>query len=279
MSDPASEAMAAVPDAGPDAVPDRARRWDQLLDLLAERGRLSVAEAADRLRVSEATVRRDFSALAKQRLVTRTHGGVVAASVAYDLPARYRSRGDSTERIAAAAAQRVHLGMVVGFNGGRTTSAVARRVAARDDLASSAGRPGITVVTNALNIATEMVLRPHIRTVTLGGVVRPYSYELTGDLARLVLDQLWLDVLVLGVEGLDPVAGATCHDDSEAGVDAAMVARARRVVVVAAAAKLGARSFARICGTEDVDVLVTDATADPVVVTDLRSAGIEVVQV
>jgi DeoR family transcriptional regulator, aga operon transcriptional repressor len=272
VSDPA-------PDGTSDLTPDRARRWDLLLDLLAERGRLSVAEVAARLRVSEATVRRDFTALAEQRLVTRTHGGVVAASVAYDLPARYRSRADATERIAAAAAQQVDLGMVVGFNGGRTTTAVARRVAARDDLASSAGRPGITVVTNALNIATEMVLRPHIRTVTLGGVVRPYSYELTGDLARLVLDQLWLDVLVLGVEGLDPVAGATCHDDSEAGVDAAMVARTRRVVVVAAADKVGTRSFARICGPEAIDVLVTDAAADPALVADLRAVGIDVVQV
>ena len=276
MSDPAS---AFGSDPPPEAAPDRARRWDLLLDLLAEHGRLSVTEAALRLGVSGATVRRDFTALADQRLVTRTHGGVVAASVAYDLPARYRSRADATERIATAAAQRLELGMVVGFNGGRTTTAVARRVAARDDLASSAGRPGITVVTNALNIATEMVLRPHIRTVTLGGVVRPYSYELTGDLARLVLDQLWLDVLVLGVEGLDPLAGATCHDDSEAGVDAAMVARARQVVVVAASAKLGARSFARICGPDEVNVVVTDAGADRAVVADLRSAGIEVVQV
>ena len=263
-----------------DEAPDRSRRWDVLLDLLAERGRLSVGEAASRLRVSEATVRRDSTALADQRLVTRTHGGVVAASVAYDLPARYRARGtgDPTERIAAAAAALVEAGTVVGFNGGRTTTATARRLALRDDLQVAAGRPGLTVVTNALNIATEMVLRPYIRTVTLGGVVRPYSYELTGDLARLVLDQLWLDVLVLGVEGLDPVAGATCHDDSEAGVDAAMVARARRVVVVAGADKLGARSFARICGAEEIDVLVTDSGADRSVVADLRSAGVEVVQ-
>jgi DeoR family transcriptional regulator of aga operon len=94
-----------------------------------------------------------------------------------------------------------------------------------------------------------------------------------------VLDQLWLDVLVLGVAGHDPVAGATCHDDSEAGVDAAMVARARRVVVVAAADKLGARSFARICGADDVDVLVTDRGGDAGLVGDLRGAGVEVVQV
>ena len=72
--------------------PDRSQRWRRLLDVLADRGRLSVTEGAALLGVSEATVRRDFTSLASQQLVTRTHGGVVATSVAYDLPAQVPSR-------------------------------------------------------------------------------------------------------------------------------------------------------------------------------------------
>ena len=121
------------------------------------------------------------------------------------------------------------VGTVVGFNGGTTTSATARRLAARADLAASSVRPSMTVVTNALNIATEMVLRPYVRTVTLGGVARPQSYELTGPLASLVLEQLWLDVLVLGVDGFDAAGGASCFHEGEAGVNAQMVARSDRV--------------------------------------------------
>jgi DeoR family transcriptional regulator of aga operon len=67
---------------------DRGARWSALLALLAEHGRLSVTQVVEALGVSEATVRRDFSELAAQQLVTRTHGGVVASAVAYDLPAR-----------------------------------------------------------------------------------------------------------------------------------------------------------------------------------------------
>ena len=109
--------------------------------MLGDSGRLSVTEARALLGVSEATVRRDFAALAAQQLVTRTHGGVVAAAVAYDLPARYRGRSDPDrgqaerkERIAAAAAALLEPGTVVGFNGGTTTTATARRLAARPDL-------------------------------------------------------------------------------------------------------------------------------------------------
>lgn len=262
------------------SVPDLGRgdRWNELLGLLGDRGKLSVAEAAAALAVSEATIRRDFTALAEAQLATRTHGGVVATGVAYDLPARRRGPAqDRVERIALAAAAMLEAGTVVGFNGGATTTATARRLAVRPDLTPrDGGSPAITVVTNALNIATEMVLRPHVRTVTLGGIARPQSYELVGPLAGLVLDELWLDVLVLGVNGFDVVGGATCHHEGEAGIDAHMVRRARRVIVVAGSEKLGLRTFARICAADAVDTLVTDTDAPDAAVAELAAAGVDV---
>lgn len=259
---------------------DRSARWRTLLDLLAGRTRLTVTEAAEELGVSEATVRRDFTALAEQQLVTRTHGGVVAASVAYDLPARYR-QGPGTgplERIAAAAADLVRPGQVVGFNGGKTTTATARRLAARTDLPAAKERPALTVVTNALNIASEMVLRPHIRTVTLGGVARPQSYELTGPLATLVLRELWLDVLFLGVDGISATGGTSCLHEGEAGVNAMMVEHANEVVVIAAAEKLGRRTFARICDLSAVSTLITDSSAPDDAVSALEETDTRVIR-
>jgi DeoR family transcriptional regulator of aga operon len=268
-------------DGEPDASVSRANKSSRLralLDLLASQGRLSVTAAADTLGVSEATVRRDFNSLAKQQLVTRTHGGVVASSVAYDLPVRYRGRGeDAKDRIAAAAAQLVKPSEVVGFNGGTTTSSTARRLAARGDLADAASHPGLTVVTNALNIAAEMVLRPHIRTVSLGGIARPQSYELVGPLATMVLRDLWVDQLFLGVDGFTADAGASCFHEGEAAVNALMVERASEVTVVATADKLGRRTFARICDTSKVSTLVTDSSADEAYVSELESLGIRVV--
>ncbi|WP_353509322.1 DeoR/GlpR family DNA-binding transcription regulator [Intrasporangium sp.] len=257
---------------------DRGSRWSTLLGLLAERGRLSVAEASESLGASEATIRRDFGDLAAQQLATRTHGGIVATAVAYDLPARYKAAGSDSakERIATYAADLPKEGSVVGFNGGTTTSAVARRLAARPDLAMSPTRPAITVVTNALNIATEMVLRPFVRCVSLGGVARPESYELTGPLASMVLGELWLDTAVIGVDAVSAQAGATCQHEGEASINSLMVERAERVMVVATGDKLGARAFALICPASRIDVVITDESADPAAVTDLRAAGVTV---
>lgn len=257
---------------------DRGARWSALLGLLAEHGRLTVSQVVETLGVSEATVRRDFGDLAAQQLVTRTHGGVVASAVAYDLPARYKQAGSDSakDRVAAFAADLVAEGSVVGFNGGTTTSATARRLAARADLAASSRRPSITVVTNALNIATEMVLRPFLRCVSLGGVARPESYELSGPLASMVLGELWLDTVVLGVDGVSAAGGATCEHEGEAGINSLMVQRADQVVVVATGDKVGRRAFARICSSERIHTLVTDASAPAAALEDIRAAGVTV---
>ena len=263
----------------PSSTKDRGQRWSALLGLLAEHGRLSVPQVCAELGVSESTVRRDFGELAAQQLVTRTHGGVVATSVAYELPARYKSAlsDDAKQRIARAAALMVDLGTVVGFNGGTTTSATARQLAARGDLARSSDRPAITVVSNALNIATEMVLRPFIRCVSLGGVARPESYEQSGPLAAMVLEQLWLDTLILGVDALAASDGASCSHDGEAGINSLMVRRADRVIVVTTGDKLGKRSFARICESSAIQVLVTDHTAPEPELEALRALGVQTV--
>jgi DeoR family transcriptional regulator, aga operon transcriptional repressor len=256
----------------------RYRRWNDLLELLATAGQLQVEEAAAALNVSAATVRRDFDELAAQQMLTRIRGGAVAQGVNYDLPLRYKSERHPSEkqRIGELAASMVMAGQVVGLNGGTTTTEVARALATRSDLSSGAA-PAITVVTNALNIATELAVRQHIKIVTTGGVARPQSYELTGPLATLVLEQVTLDVAILGVDGIDAVAGATAHHEGEASINQLMARQARKVVIVADSSKVGGRAFARICGLADIDVLVTDtgiASVDKVV---LQEAGIEVV--
>lgn len=254
----------------------RSDRWRRLLDLLADHGSVSVTAAAERLGVSAATIRRDFTRLEQQQLATRTHGGVVAASVAYDLPARYRrQRPDHPkERVAAAAAQLVRPGMVVGFNGGTTTTAAARQLAARPDLADEPDT--VTVVTNTLNIATELVLRPHLRTICIGGVARRESYELHGPFADRLLADIHLDLLMLGVDALTPEDGAMCRHLGEAGINAEMVAHAQQVVVVATAAKLETAALARICSAQDIGVLITDGDADAERVQALTEAGVDV---
>jgi DeoR family transcriptional regulator of aga operon len=258
---------------------DRYARWNTLLELLAESGRVSVEDAAAKLDVSQATIRRDFDQLAQQQMITRTRGGAVANGVSYDLPLRYKTAKHSAEkqRIGAAAAALVSPGMVVGLNGGTTTTEVARALAVRPDLARSADSAQLTVVTNALNIANELLVRSRMKIVVTGGVVRPQSFELVGPLGGGILREVTLDIVLLGVDALDVQLGAAAHHEGEAAMNNLMVARARRVVIIADGSKLGGHAFARICPLDRIDTLVTDSGAAPAMLDAFRETGLRVI--
>ncbi|MER5552844.1 DeoR/GlpR family DNA-binding transcription regulator [Streptomyces sp. NPDC002793] len=254
-------------------------RWTRLLEILSDRGHLDVLDAAEQLGCSAATVRRDLDELARQNLLTRTRGGAVVSTVAYDLPLRYKAarRADEKQRIAKAAAELVPTGSTVGLNGGTTTSEVARELALRPE--PSGGGVALTVVTNAINIANELAVRPQVKIVVTGGVARPNSYELVGPLVDSVLRTLALDYTILGVDAVHPRFGAATHDESEAGANRALAECAGTVIVVADSSKLGRRAFAQVCETAAVSVLVTDRGAPEDVVEEFTGLGIDVLRV
>jgi DeoR family transcriptional regulator of aga operon len=257
---------------------DRHERLSALLDMVGQRDKIDVERTAEELEVSPATIRRDLDHLAGRQLLTRTRGGAVASNVSYDLPLRHKAARNAPEkqRISAAAARLVERGMVIGLNGGTTSTEVGRAVATRPDFNDRGDSPTLTVVTNALNIANELAVRPHIKIVVTGGVARQQSFELTGPFADCVLRELSLDVVVLGVDAIDPEGGAFTHHEGEASVNRLLASRASRVVAVADSSKLGGRAFARICPIDGVHQLITDSGASAQTVHRFVEAGVEV---
>jgi DeoR family transcriptional regulator, aga operon transcriptional repressor len=250
----------------------QAERVGAILEHLSANGSVSVADLASELAVSPATIRRDLELLDDQRLLTRTHGGAVAQGVLYELPLRYKTARHQEEkrRIAAEAAGRVADGEAVGLSGGTTTTEVARVLVERQRL---------TVVTNALNIASELAIRPNLKLVVTGGWARAESYELVGPLAEGSLAGLNLDTVFLGVDGVSFEAGLMTHHEVEAHTNLALIERARRTVVVADSSKIGRTAFARICAIERVHELITDTGADQRELAAIREAGVEVTTV
>lgn len=265
------------------------QRWGALMELLAGRGQVDVEDAATALDVSAATIRRDLDELAAQQMLVRTRGGAVAHSVSYELPLRYKTSRNAPQkqRIAQAAADLVAAGDVVGLNGGTTTTETARVLALRhaggaprDPVRPAAGgAPELTVVTNALNIAAELAVRPQIKIVVTGGVARPQSYELVGPLTVGVLNQVVLDIVVLGVDGLDPDRGLMAHQEDEAAISRLLAERAHRVVVATDSSKIGRRAFARICALDQVHFLVTDTAITAGDRARIADAGVKVIAV
>ena len=247
----------------------RSDRMVAVLDLLSERGDLSLQELSDQLRVSAATVRRDLTDLEAQRLLVRTHGGARLLDTRSELPIGLKdSRNRSAKHaIAVRAAALIPSGRyAVALSGGTTTAEVSKALADRNDL---------TIVTNSLTTALEIASRPNLKVIMTGGVLRSHSFELIGALAENTFNAINVGTAILGTDGIT-ADGATTHDETEARTNRAMVTHAQRTMVVADGTKIGRLTLARVASLSEIDDLVTDESADPGELALIEAAGVRV---
>lgn len=254
---------------GQPTTPRRTQRLTRILDALAGKEGLRVGELAESLGVSAATMRRDLALLESQALIRRSHGGA-SQNLAYELPVRFRDghQRQSKRRIALACAAAIpRTPQAIALGGGTTTTEVARLLAERKDL---------TIITNAINIAMELVMRPRLRVIVTGGVMRPASYELVGAWTDHFIASTPISMAVMGVDGISMEGGLTTHDAVEAQTNQRMIEKAERVVVVADRTKVGAVTLAKLADISAVDLLITEAAAPEDEVARLRAAGLKV---
>jgi DeoR family transcriptional regulator, aga operon transcriptional repressor len=247
----------------------RRHRLNQIATTIVVRGQTDVSSLATEFGVSAATIRRDLQTLQNQRLVARTHGGATVHAAFNDLPLSYKTAQDLAEkqRIARLATRFLDGARVIGTTGGTTVTQFAR-------LLRDAG--GLTVITNALNVAVELAASPRLRVFVAGGEVRGSSQESIGRGAEAFLAEYNIDVAFLGVDGVDAAAGCTNYDPAGARVNAVLCQRARMRVVLADATKIGRVTLAPVCPMSEVNVLITDGRAVPAELELIRRQGCQV---
>lgn len=246
-----------------------------MLDLIRAQEFVSVAELGDRFGVSQVTARTDLHALAQRGLVRRIRGGAISRMApGHEQAFEETQLRDHAEKVAVgrAAAELVSDGETVILDVGTTTTEAARALAARPELHD------VTVLTSGLNIALELEPTiPRLAVVVLGGTLRPLQHSLVDPLGALALDHVNAHTVLLGCNGVDPAAGVTNVNLPEADVKRRLIAAARKRVVLADGSKLGTVHMARVCDLDEVDVVVTGASAEPDVVDALRERAVEVV--
>jgi DeoR/GlpR family transcriptional regulator of sugar metabolism len=220
-----------------------------------EHGAVRVVELSQRLDVSEMTVRRDLETLAAQGLVQKVHGGATAVSErSIDEPgfaAKSVRQPAEKEAIAEAAALLVTPGSAIALTGGTTTWALARRLSSLS---------GLTVVTNSVPVADELRRGGAGFSVVLTGGTRTPSDALVGPIAESAARELHVDVVFMGVHGMDEAAGFTTPNLMECEINRAFLQSARRLVVLADHTKWGLIGLSTIADLRDADVLISDAS-------------------
>jgi DeoR family transcriptional regulator, aga operon transcriptional repressor len=256
--------------------PDRLlleERRRRILDLLERQERATVSELAQHFGVSGVTIRGDLEALSRAGALVRSHGGALRRlDSPAELPISIKRTLHHAQKvkIGQRAAELVQPDEIVIMDSGTTTVEVARRV-------RLLGVKPLTVITNALNVASELASLPECRIIMLGGILRPTSLSLVGPQAEQTLKDLNADRLFIGVDGLDPVVGLTTPDVLEAQLNAMMIRVSREVVVVADSSKFNQRSLSLISRIDSVHKVVTDSGADADALEALRAQGIDVI--
>jgi DeoR/GlpR family transcriptional regulator of sugar metabolism len=247
-----------------------AARRQRLGALVDARRAVRLEEASAALGVSQATVRRDLNALAAAGRLRRVHGGAVAADQRLDEPHFDDKAGAAAEekaRIAARAVELLAPGDTIYLDSGSTVLGVARLLH---------GWTRLTVVTNSLPVATELVGRGP-RLILVGGEVRATSRAIVGPLTRLLLESLHLGRALMGTFAFSLEEGLSTTDPGEAYTKELVLARAGEVILLADSTKAGTRSFVQAGRLEDVDVLVTDDGLDERSARTLARRGVRVV--
>jgi DeoR family transcriptional regulator, fructose operon transcriptional repressor len=247
-------------------------RQQAIAGLVTQRGRVAVTAVAEHFGVTTETVRRDLALLERAGMLRRVHGGAVPAGVFAvvepGLGERRNTRIEAKRRIAAAALALLPAssGSLI-LDGGSTTAALAEVLP---------GDRALVAATNSVPIAARLAGSPGITLHVLGGRVRGITQSAVGESTLASLADLRADVAFLGTNGISAGHGFSTPDDAEAAVKRAMARAGQRVVVLGDSSKLGREHLVRFATVEDVDVLVTDDEADPAVVAELESSGIEV---
>lgn len=250
-----------------------ALRREKMLELIGRSGFARVAELSAAFQVSDVTVRSDLDALDAQQSIRRVHGGAVLRSGTREqsFEEALESSTEEKRRIGVAAAALVEPGSSVLLDVGTTTVAIARALADREEL------DGVTVITNGLTIALELERAiPRFQVVVTGGTLRPLQHSLVEPLAAVLLERVHADLAFVGCTGVHPEGGVTNVNLPEADLKRAMVASARRAIVVADGSKLGRTHLGRIAAVDEVAGLLTGESAPADEVAALRAAGLSV---
>lgn len=229
-------------------------RHECLLRLLRERGEVSLTDLVSELQVSEATVRRDLTALETAGELTRTFGG---ARPKEPVSLTMRTFGEKRETMSLAkacigrrAAELVSPGMTVALDSGTTTWRVAEALKEKAPL---------RIITNALPVIEELGAVEDMAVFCVGGRFNLANLDFQGSNTIAEFGRFHVDIAFVGIDSLVPERGAFADTQEDAAAIGAIRNIADRVIVVTDHSKVNARGLFLSLRPAEIDCVVTDA--------------------
>lgn len=247
------------------------KRHQHLLELFNAQGIISASEASKLLNVSELTIRRDFDVLENKGYITRFHGGAKLKTPAHESAPVFESRGTinqiQKQQIAQVVSRYIHEKDTVFLNAGTTTLEVIKYLKDKD----------ITIITNNAP-AFSIIQKSTATLISTGGEYNNRNKSYTGVLATHLINKVIASVCILGVNGLSYNDGITTSAYLETMINENMLKRCKgEKIVVADGSKIGQTFCFSSASISDIDILVTDSSADPTELKLIQDAGVKII--
>jgi DeoR/GlpR family transcriptional regulator of sugar metabolism len=229
----------------------------------------SLEELAQHVEASVSTVRRDVTSLEEKGFVRRTHGGariVNPRSDEFAFAARDSHESEEKERIGGACAGLIAANETVIIDAGTTCFHAARHLEGKS----------LHILTNSLPVANHFASSQTVEVIVSGGVIYPRLGVLVGPLAVEAFAKTQADVAIMSCGGITP-DGVTNSHGLLIDIQRAVMRAAMRVILCVDHTKFGRQSISRLCGLEDIDVLISDQAPPHEMLAALETAGVEVV--
>jgi DeoR family transcriptional regulator, aga operon transcriptional repressor len=250
-----------------------AERRQEILGRVSQAGRVAVAELSQEFGVSEVTIRGDLQALAEGNFIVRTHGGAIPATSGLpvlSLSQRLQQQVQQKAHIGAAAARLIADGDAIILDSSSTAFAIAQNLKAHRYL---------TVITNGLAIAQELLDAAGVTVVVIGGTVRKDTASIVSTGGLDMLRRFNIRKGFFGAHGISLEEGLTDVSAEEAEIKRPLVAMCREVVAVFDATKWGRVGLASFADVSQIARIITDTFAPAELVAHIRQAGVDVIQV
>jgi DeoR family transcriptional regulator of aga operon len=245
----------------------------RIIELLKTHGQVNVNELSESLGVTGVTIRNDLAQLEKKRILIRARGGAIkieqnVADEDYPLSDKQKKHLFEKREIGKKAAELIEENNTIIIDSGSTTYELAKNLKRFNDL---------TVITNALNVATLLAEYSNINVIVPGGMLKKNSLSLVGILAEKGFKDYFCDKLFLGVDGFDLNFGISTPNPEEAHLNQIMIGISKEVIVVADSSKFQKRGFAFIAPVNRINTVVTDQGILAEHKSKLESLGVKVI--
>lgn len=246
-----------------------ADRHRQILSLLNRDKVVQVQQLSELFEVSVLTIRRDLDFLASEGLLERTHGGATLRRSLPIEPLYDQKVGEFPHQkraIASLCATLIEEGDTLFINSGSTTFEVIKALQ----------NFPVTIVTNNIDAALVANENSAFRLIFVGGVYRRTSHSISGGLSNLVIDKVFANKAIIGVDGFSLTSGLTTPIMEEAETTRRMIERTvGEVIVVTTGNKIGVLSNFSTVATSEIDTLITDTAGGELLTTEeLTEMGI-----